>query len=488
MGVGACYLVYDAVEGELNIHYSEIPIIGAVGVWTSPDIALFKEAQGLSQSELIGNCASNVMTQDRQQYYSGWCQFVKAAKSMDATVVVLDGLGVPIEFYLYRNGTTARMENCTFETETVDAVACVPKNCDFSSVWGLRGKKWSKAAKKLGAVAVFAALSSKDGEGGSQELLGKVDPNLNHNSNDTISERPAPHQVAKGDHQEVVFPGTSPSIHVTDTPIPESEPLVENKDIKAHKQHGMQSWQHHQQKQQALQPTIITDTVLSSVSAPEPQNAVPIKQEDRGQDQTPPVSSPRSTSLKVETEQLPSSNQISSEEVRAASPPPIGGACYLVYEPDSSGRLVEHYSYTHVAGAIGRWIPGPTKTIAGFKFKRNLGRNVLIGNCSAGVQGRRNYCSGWCQFVRSALGLDGAVTIWDPTVGAKGMMVDVYLYLNDPRPTHQTVRLQQGTAQTTDNLLAVACIPKNTPFFEGMAVDILKWLADGGTHGYSSKL
>ena len=68
--VGRVILVYDAVEGELNIYYSEIPIIGAVGVWTSADILVFKQAQGLGTSELIGNCATQV--QARKSYYNGW--------------------------------------------------------------------------------------------------------------------------------------------------------------------------------------------------------------------------------------------------------------------------------------------------------------------------------------------------------------------------------------------------------------------------------
>lgn len=65
-------------------------------------------------------------------------------------------------------------------------------------------------------------------------------------------------------------------------------------------------------------------------------------------------------------------------------------ACYLVYEPDSSGRLVEHYSMKPVDGAVGRWVPGGGKKIANFKMTRNAGRNVLIGNCSAGVQVRED--------------------------------------------------------------------------------------------------
>merc|ERR1712194_616468 len=48
---------------------------------------------------------------------------------------------------------------------------------------------------------------------------------------------------------------------------------------------------------------------------------------------------------------------------------PDGGACYLLYDPDSSGQLVEHYVKSSVDFAIGRWIPGSGKKIAGFKFK-----------------------------------------------------------------------------------------------------------------------
>ena len=167
---------------------------------------------------------------------------------------------------------------------------------------------------------------------------------------------------------------------------------------------------------------------------------------------------------------------------------PDQGACYLVYDPDSSGQLVEHYSKTAVEFAIGRWIPGSEKTIAGFKFKRNLGRNVLIRNCSGGVQGRKNYYSGWCQFVRSAKNMHAMVTLWDTAVGRKGLIVDVYLYYDDDRPTHQTVRMTEDITYTTQNMIAVACLPKGTPFFENMKVDILLWLAEGSKHGYSSKM
>jgi hypothetical protein len=179
-------------------------------------------------------------------------------------------------------------------------------------------------------------------------------------------------------------------------------------------------------------------------------------------------------------------DNISSGYASAAQAPiPEGGACYLVYEPDSSGRLVEHFSKVPVEDAIGRWTPGIKKKIAGFKFKSNLGKNILIGSCSAGQQGRRNYSSGWNQFVRSARVMEGEVMLWDPV--AKGLMVDVWFYMDDIRPTHQSLRLKPGIGVKTDKILAVACIPRGTPFYEGMSVDILKWLADGSTYGASSK-
>jgi len=430
VGKSACYLVYDAIHGNLDLYYSEIPIVGAVGIWTTvqdPSIMIqFKTAQNLGQSELIGNCASQV-TQDRQNYCHGWCQFIKAAKSLDANVTMLSDVGVPVDFYLHKNGTTSKVLDGTFGTgDNVDAVACVPKNADFSVGTSLKGKKWIKAVKKLGgSVAAFVQLSSKDGAGVVEESI--PDYNKHNNTDNQAQEPDTPH------------PGPS----MMDQ-IPEDAPvIVDSNKIKSKHQHQ------HQQQSSPLAITVETEPSAVAVSSPITGTGY---------------------------------------ESPMAAPSPTGGACYLVYEPDSSGRLVEHYSHSPVAGAIGRWAPseGSTKKIAGFKFKRNVGRNVLIGNCSAGVQGRKNYCSGWCQFVRSAKTMDADVMLWDPIM--KGMMVDVYLYYSDARPNYQTKRLEPGMAYTTASLQAVACIPKSTPFYEGMCCDILKWLADGSTYGYSSKM
>lgn len=336
---------------------------------------------------------------------------------MDATVTVLD-VGVPVDFYLYdhTSGETTKCTNGMFETQLVDAVACVPRNAEFPM--NLQGKKWSKAAKTIGAVALFRSIK----EGGGKKKSAAAAP------------APPPETIQEEDDEN-------------------------------------------------------DETTLAAVPTP---TLAPVPQQQQ-QEQTnvqvlaPRVPTPPSILAPVIQQPVPETAVVSSYSSAAETPIPPGGACYLVYEPDSSGRLVEHYSKTPVDGAIGLWIisKGSKNKIAGFKFKQNLGRSVLIGNCSAGVQGRKNYCSGWCQFVRSARVMEADVMLWDPV--GKGMMVDVYLYRDDPRPTHQTCKLETGVAYTTKKLLAVTCIPKNTPFFENMAVDILKWLADGSSYGASSR-
>jgi hypothetical protein len=424
-GIGACYLVYNSGDDELNIHYSEIPMKNAVGVWTTNDIGNFKEAQGLSKCELIGTCASHV-TRDHKNYYQGWCQFIKAAKNMDATVTALVGLGLPVDFFMYdENGNTIKVssldddDEASFNTESIDAVACVPKGCNFP-VTGIVGKKWGKTAKKLGAVVLFKRLSSKEV---TTEDVSSIQPIhiANEQQSGTIREITACEEIHEQEHKPTPVP----------TPVPIPVPTEE------------------------LPETTVAKVALTPVPSPKPHEEVA---------------------------------DVPIESLSMQIPCPDGGACYLVYDPDSSGRIVEHYGKTPVNFAIGRWVPSSEKKIAGFKFKRNVGRNDLIGNCSAGVQGRQNYCSGWCQFVRSAKVMGGEVMMWDPAVGRKGLMVDVFLYYDDYRPRHQTVRMEEAIPYTTDKLLAVACIPKGTPFFEDMTIDILKWLAEGSTYGYSSKM
>ena len=476
IGIGACYLVFHDSDDELNIHYSESPMANAVGVWTSQDIANFKATQGLSECELIGTCASQV-TKDKKYYCQGWCQFVKAAKIMDATVTALVDVGLPMEIYLYEKGRTIQVSPCdgeaVFDTKAADAIACVPKGCGFPAS-GIVGKKWGKLAKKLGAVALFRSLSTKKSKEIGNENLAK------HGTNNSSVAREIPVPIS-APHDESSTPNTLDVISAVPSAPKSLSSVIDH----------------------LPKTALISDSPTEPEAPTEPQATTPLSSKSTLNtlyDISPVPSAPKSLSSIIDD--FPKTALIldSPTEPEAPTEPkastslsskllcPDGGACYLAYDPDSSGQLVEHYSKIPVDFAIGRWIPGSEKVIAGFKFKRNVGRNVLIGNCSGGVQGRKNFYSGWCQFVRSAKNMKGKVILWDPAVGHKGLKVDVYLYYDDYRPSHQTVRMEEGITYTTNRVVAVACLPKETPFFENMAADLLLWLAEGSKHGYSTKM
>jgi hypothetical protein len=358
---------------------------------------------------------------------------------MDGTVITLVKHGMPIDFYVYSNNQgnsyCEKVPGIQFDIANFDAVACLPKNVPFDYE-NLRGRKWSKEAKKLGSVATFNSLVHNAGVSGSSDSPPK-------------SSFPVPPQLIKAPPSTLSKPSSPGDLEAN--PTDEERVHV------------------------SASPEIVQETTI-----------VP----------------PKSVVKPIGAEAYPSAFE---------APNPEGGACYLgmyihsvykrfcesllltscvlciVYEPASSGRLVEYYSRKPVEGAVGRWIPGPGKKINGFKFKQNHGKSVLIGNCSAGVLGRKNYCSGWNQFVRSAKAYDGDVMLWDPADGVKGLPVDVWLYNADTRPGHQSQKLEIGSSAKVESILAVCTIPKNTRFYEGISVDLLKWLADGSNYGASSK-
>jgi hypothetical protein len=137
--------------------------------------------------------------------------------------------------------------------------------------------------------------------------------------------------------------------------------------------------------------------------------------------------------------------------------------CYLLYESDSSGRLVQHYSKTSVPNAIGFWCAGQGKKIQGFKFTQNCGRSELIRNCAAGTEGRKNYYSGWCQFVKAAKLMKGSVTKI-PVIAeeVQCLEVDVYLYYKDG---DRVVKMEDGVPIDATGIDAVACLPKDCDIF-----------------------
>ena len=161
--------------------------------------------------------------------------------------------------------------------------------------------------------------------------------------------------------------------------------------------------------------------------------------------------------------------------------------CYLLYDANSC-KLMLHFSKVVVPEAIGFYSPGPGHKLPEFKFKRNSGRTELIGNCASGIAGRKNYYSGWCQFVRAAKAVTGTLWIYPRQEGQQGLDVDIYVYRTYPDDSmQQTVRLEENEAHNVTDIDAVACLPKSAEFFESLKVDLNRWLTDASNIGAASR-
>ena len=163
------------------------------------------------------------------------------------------------------------------------------------------------------------------------------------------------------------------------------------------------------------------------------------------------------------------------------------GACFLVYEPHSTGRLLTYYSKENVDQAISIWTPGEGKNIPKYKYKQNFGRIELIRGCSGGLAGRKAYMSGWCQYIRLAKLSEGTITKFDleyDDIG--GIEVDVYGYR---KTDNEIVFLQNGVAEDVTYWDAVAVIPHNSDVFEDLgSIDQLRFLVVTQQIGFSTSL
>lgn len=89
LGTKGCYLTFDAAsQGTLFVHWSETPIEGAIAFFAPrKNVPGFKFKQNGGRSELIREMSGG--TGERiKRYYSGWCQYVKLAKSFQAAFVM----------------------------------------------------------------------------------------------------------------------------------------------------------------------------------------------------------------------------------------------------------------------------------------------------------------------------------------------------------------------------------------------------------------
>lgn len=383
-----CYLHYDSSSGKLKLQYSDTPIENALGFYSSRCIPGHKFRKNFGRADLIGGCFSGV--QGRKNYYSGWCQFIRAArtdiKNEEKVFGEIKGelwiypraeadVGLDVDIYVY--DTMAEYQtiqlpiNKALKSDIldVDAITCLPKHSDiFVEVKQMELNSWLVRANNVGATTRFTLTASPM---------------------DDMDTRRAPVRLV------------DPS------------------------------------------PVKVISTNDDSSPVPEPPHAK-------------------------------------------------HDGCYLLYDPNSC-KLKLKYSKTPVRHAIGFYCAGEGHSIRGFKYTKNFGRADLIGNCASGVSGRKNYYSGWCQFIRAARLLNGPMWIYPRDENSAGLDVDIYVYFKDPELQkgsggEQSRKLEPDEELNISEIDAVACLPKHADFFsEIKTMDLPWWLTEANKIGSTSK-
>lgn len=136
--VDGCYLVYEADSGgKLTLYYSKTPVEHAVGFWYAGQgkkIQGFKYKQNGGRSELIRGIMGG--DANRKKYFSGWCQFIKAAKAFKGSVVKFpnEGPGVEVDIYGYNKDDTGptllNLDDGACDVSELEGVVVLPKHND----------------------------------------------------------------------------------------------------------------------------------------------------------------------------------------------------------------------------------------------------------------------------------------------------------------------------------------------------------------------
>ena len=161
----------------------------------------------------------------------------------------------------------------------------------------------------------------------------------------------------------------------------------------------------------------------------------------------------------------------------------LGSGCYLVYESDSSGKLFAHYSEKPVPNALGYWAPGEGKKIQGFKFKRNQGRSELIGGCAGGLAGRKQFYTGWVQFLKLAKNYNGSAVLLPRKNDTQGLDVQLFGYNSE----EVIEEFEACTVFEVASLQGVACLPQGENIYQGIQnTNLSYFLTQGAKSGYTS--
>uniref|UniRef100_A0A6U1SAN0 Immune mapped protein 2 N-terminal domain-containing protein n=1 Tax=Cyclophora tenuis TaxID=216820 RepID=A0A6U1SAN0_CYCTE len=151
--------------------------------------------------------------------------------------------------------------------------------------------------------------------------------------------------------------------------------------------------------------------------------------------------------------------------------------CYLIYESDSSGKLVLLYSRGEVPeNAVGFWLPGVGKKIQGFKFKQAGGRSELIKGIVGGDSNRKKYFVGWCQFIKLAKAMNGKMVKFPNS--EQGVEVDIYGFKAAENQIY-FLDLDEGLVDLV-GFDAVAVLPKHNSSFKGIKSTVLNNFLEKG--------
>lgn len=157
-----CYLVGgNRTHGTLVEHYSSAPLASFVAYWTPPadkEIPSFKFTQNGGKSGLADSARGDL--RGKAAYFSGICQWLRAAKTFDATITFCNhAAGWECDLYLYflepRGGaqTVLVEDRVEFSLGGADGVAIVSRGRDFlhhDPRFQCGIDKWVSEGNKLG--------------------------------------------------------------------------------------------------------------------------------------------------------------------------------------------------------------------------------------------------------------------------------------------------------------------------------------------------
>lgn len=157
-----CYLLFDSNSGgRFIIKFSRSIVSDAIGFWApGPGKKLqgFKFKQNQGKSDLMKGIAGKDY---KKKYYSGWCQFIKAAKSFNGFFLKYsEREHIDVDVYVFFHDTCEIekvLDSTLFDVSNISAVACVAKgNTTFDGVktgeYGTFLNKGATAGASLGLL------------------------------------------------------------------------------------------------------------------------------------------------------------------------------------------------------------------------------------------------------------------------------------------------------------------------------------------------